>query len=200
MEYHFILRYLLDPADAASDVDDILERLGEAGCLDALVGISAPGKIVLDFTRSATSLAQAIRIAVADVESAIPTAVLHSTEVPDNREEEDIALMAKLALMESLMKELAAWIDENQLTYAGAAEKLGVKPARVYEITRMNPENITIDSLVDILLRAGKNVRFEIEAPAGPRYKLAALKTEMPQGLPRVADGDDMPAAGLETS
>lgn len=163
MEYHFILRYLLDPADAASDVDDILERLGEAGCLDALVGVGASGKIVLDFTRSATSLAQAIRIAVADVESAIPTAVLYSTEAPDNREEEDIALTAKLVLMGSLMKEVTAWMEGNQLTYAGAAEKLGVKPARMYEITRMNPENITIDSLVDILLRAGKSVLFRTE-------------------------------------
>lgn len=163
MEYHFILRYLLDPAHATSNVDDILERLGEAGCLDALVGVGAPGKIVLDFTRTSTSLAQAIRIAVADVESAIPTAVLYSTEVPDNGEEKDAVLMAKLALMESLMKEVTAWMEGSQLTYAGAAEKLGVKPARVYEITRMNPENITIDSLVDILLRAGKSVLFRIE-------------------------------------
>lgn len=163
MEHEFTLRFRLDPADSNNDVDKILERLGEAGCLDALVGIGAPGKIVLDFTRSATSLAQAIRIAVADVESALPTAVLYSTEVPDNGEEEDTVLMAKLALMESLMKEVAAWMEGSQLTYAGAAEKIGVKPARLYEITRMNPENITIDSLVDILLRAGKSVRFWIE-------------------------------------
>jgi len=163
MEHEFTLRFRLDPADNAGDVEDILERLGEAGCLDALVGVGAPGEIVLDFTRTATSLAQAIRIAVADVENAIPTAVLYSTEVPDNGEEEDTAPMAKLTLMESLMKEVTAWMDENQLTYAGAAEKLGVKPARVYEITRMNPENITIDSLVDILLRAGKSVLFQIE-------------------------------------
>lgn len=165
MEHEFTLRFRLDPADAASDVDDILERLGEAGCLDALVGVGASGKIVLDFTRSATSLAQAIRIAVADVESAIPAAVLYSTDVPDNGGEEDTALMEKMALMESLMKEVAAWMDENQLTSAGAAEKLGVKPARVYEIARMNPDNITIDGLIDILLRAGKSVRFGIEEP-----------------------------------
>ena len=163
MEHEFTLRFKLDPADSASEVDDILERLGEAGCLDALVGIGSPGKIVLDFTRSATSLEQAIRIAVADVESAIPAAVLYSTEVPDNGEEEDTALMAKLTLMESLMKEVTAWMDENQLTYVGAAEKLGVKPARVYEITRMNPENITIDSLIDMLLRVGKRVLFRTE-------------------------------------
>ncbi|WP_075256159.1 XRE family transcriptional regulator [Herbaspirillum camelliae] len=164
MEHEFILRYRLDPADAASDVDGILERLGDAGCIDALVGIGAPGQIVLDFARSATSLQQAIRIAVADVKSAIPMAVLYSTEVQNNEEDVDEALMVRLAIMEGLMTELTAWINSNQLTYAGAAETFGVKPARVYEITRMNPQNITIDSLVDMLLRAGKSVHFGIEA------------------------------------
>ncbi len=168
--------------------------------MDALVGIGAPRKIVLDFTRSATSLEQAIRIAVADVESAIPTAVLYSTEVPESEEEKDAVLMEKLALMESLMKEVAAWVDENQLTYAGAADKLGVKPARVYEITRMNPENITIDSLVDILLRAGKSVRFRIEESTRQRYRLADLTTDMTQVMPRIEGGDGMHSTGLETS
>lgn len=200
MEHEFTLRFRLDPADNAGDVEDILERLGEAGCLDALVGVGAPGEIVLDFTRSATSLAQAIRIAIADVESAIPTAVLYSTEVTDNGAEEDTVLITKLALMESLMKELAAWMDENQLTYADAAEKLGVRPARVYEITRMNPENITIDALVDVLLRAGKSVRFGIENSTLQRYRLAGLMVDMPQGLPRVEGWDGMPSAGPETS
>jgi len=200
MEHEFTLRFRLDPADSASDVDDILERLGEAGCLDALVGIGAPGKIVLDFTRTATSLAEAIRIAVVDVESAIPTAVLYSTEVPESGEEKDAVLMEKLALMESLMKEVTAWMEGNQLTYAGAAEKLWLKPARVYEITRMNPENITIDSLVDILLRAGKSVHFGIEESTHQRYRLADLMADMPQGMPRVAGWDSMPSAGLETS
>ncbi|BEV17815.1 XRE family transcriptional regulator [Herbaspirillum sp. DW155] len=200
MEHEFTLRFQLDPADSASDADDILERLGEAGCLDALVEVGTPGKIVLDFTRNATSLEQAIRVAIADVESAIPTAVLYSTEVPDNGEEKDAVLMEKLALMESLMKEVAAWVDENQLTYAGASDKLGVKPARVYEITRLNPENITIDSLVDILLRAGKSVRFGIEESTHQRYRLADLMADMPQGMPRVAGWDGMPSAGMETS
>lgn len=200
MEHNFILRYRLDPADAASDVDDILERLGEAGCMDALVGIGAPGKIVLDFARSATTLEQAIRIAMEDVERAIPTAVLYATEREKIEEAVDVILMARLALMESLMTELTAWIEANQLTYAGAAEKLRVKTARVYEITRMNPQNITIDSLVDMLLRAGKSVRFGVEAPAAPRYKLADLMADMPQGLPRVEGLDGMPSAGMKTS
>lgn len=161
MEHNFILRYRLDPGDA-SEVDDVIERLGEAGCADAVVGIGAPGKVVLDFSRSATSLQQAIRTAIADVENAIPTAVLYSTEVPASDEPKDELLMAKLAIMESLMTEVAAWIDANQLTYAGAAKILGVKPHRLVEISRMNPQNLTIDTLVDMLLRAGKGVRIGI--------------------------------------
>jgi antitoxin ChpS len=37
-----------------------------------------------------------------------------------------------------------------------------------------------------------------IEAPARPRYKLADLLAEMPDGLPRVEGWDDMPSVGLE--
>ena len=37
-----------------------------------------------------------------------------------------------------------------------------------------------------------------IEAPARPRYKLADLLAEMPDGLPRVEGWDDMPPVGLE--
>lgn len=40
--------------------------------------------------------------------------------------------------------------------------------------------------------------KMTIEAPTRPRYKLAELMAEMPQGLPRVEGWDDMPAVGLE--
>lgn len=40
--------------------------------------------------------------------------------------------------------------------------------------------------------------RMTIEAPTRPRYKLADLMTEMPQGLPRVEGWDAMPTVGLE--
>lgn len=43
---------------------------------------------------------------------------------------------------------------------------------------------------------AGK--RMTVEAPTRPRYKLADLMAEMPQGLPRVEDWDEMPSVGLE--
>lgn len=53
MEYLFTLKYQL--ADADSDLDALVERLGEAGCDDALVGMGLPGRLVLEFTREAAS-------------------------------------------------------------------------------------------------------------------------------------------------
>ena len=41
MEYTFTLKYQL--ADADRDADALVERLGETGCDDALVGIGQPG-------------------------------------------------------------------------------------------------------------------------------------------------------------
>lgn len=40
--------------------------------------------------------------------------------------------------------------------------------------------------------------KMTVEAPTRPRYKLADLMAEMPQGLPRVEGWDGMPSVGLE--
>ena len=42
--------------------------------------------------------------------------------------------------------------------------------------------------------------KMTVEAPTRPRYKLADLMAEMPQGLPRVEGWDDLPSVGLEQS
>jgi hypothetical protein len=74
MEYEFTLKIRLATADV--DTDALVERLGEAGCDDALVGIGQPGRIALDFTRDAGSAEAAIVSALADVRRAIPDATL----------------------------------------------------------------------------------------------------------------------------
>ena len=74
MEYVFTLKYQLAAQDA--DFDEIVERLGEAGCDDALVGIGQPGRIALEFTREAESAEAALISALANVRQAIPTAKL----------------------------------------------------------------------------------------------------------------------------
>jgi hypothetical protein len=74
MEYEFTLKLKLAVDDA--DADEIVERLGETGCDDALVGIGQPGRIALNFTREADSAEQAIISALTDVKNAIPEAKL----------------------------------------------------------------------------------------------------------------------------
>jgi predicted DNA-binding transcriptional regulator AlpA len=80
MEYTFTLKYQL--AEHDSDVDALVERLGEAGCDDALVGIGQPGRLALEFTREAESAQASVRDALADVKRAVPLAKLVET-VPD---------------------------------------------------------------------------------------------------------------------
>jgi predicted DNA-binding transcriptional regulator AlpA len=74
MEYTFTLKYQL--ADDDRDQDALVERLGEAGCEDALVGIGQPGRLALEFTREATDAEAAVRSALVDVRSAVPSARL----------------------------------------------------------------------------------------------------------------------------
>lgn len=74
MEYTFTLKYRL--AEPDSDPGALVERLGEAGCDDAVVGVGQPGRLALEFTRDASSARATVRSALADVKRAIPTARL----------------------------------------------------------------------------------------------------------------------------
>lgn len=74
MEYTFTLKYQLSAADC--DADDLVERLGAAGCDDALIGIGQPGRIALEFTREAADADAALVSALREVKAAIPTAKL----------------------------------------------------------------------------------------------------------------------------
>lgn len=92
------------------------------------------------------------------MKTAIPTAELYSIEPVEGGEQADSILTKKLAIMESLMAELVSWIEVNQLTHAQAAQRLGVKTQWIDEVFKRNTRNFTIDFLVDMLLRAGKQV------------------------------------------
>jgi predicted DNA-binding transcriptional regulator AlpA len=74
MEYIFTLKYQL--ADDDRDPDVLVERLGEAGCDDALIGIGQPGRLALEFTREAENAEAAVCSALADVRNAVPSARL----------------------------------------------------------------------------------------------------------------------------
>jgi len=74
MEFVFTLKYRLSADDC--DQLELVERLGAAGCDDALIGVGQPGRIALEFTREALSAEAALMSALADVKHAIPTAKL----------------------------------------------------------------------------------------------------------------------------
>ncbi len=74
MEYTFTLKYQLTDDDLDSQA--LVERLGEAGCDDALVGIGQPGRLALEFTREAANADEAVRSALAEVRQAVPSARL----------------------------------------------------------------------------------------------------------------------------
>ena len=60
----------------SADANDLVERLGEAGCDDAVAGIGQPGRIALNLTREADSEQQAIISALEGVRRVIPDAEL----------------------------------------------------------------------------------------------------------------------------
>lgn len=68
----------------------------------------------------------------------------------------------KLMIKNSLMGELAKWIDDNQLKQAEAAHILGVSRPRVSDVINKKSTKFTIDSLVDMLAKTGKNVVLSI--------------------------------------
>ncbi|WP_457090577.1 helix-turn-helix transcriptional regulator [Microvirga sp. P5_D2] len=74
MEYTFTLKYRLPENE--TDMDALVERLGEAGCTDAIIGIGTPGRLGLEFSREAETAQEAVRSALADVKATVPGAIL----------------------------------------------------------------------------------------------------------------------------
>lgn len=72
--YEFTLKFSFLDKNRIDDIDELIERLGESGCDDALVGIGKAGRLALDFSREADSAFEAISSAIADVKAAIPEA------------------------------------------------------------------------------------------------------------------------------
>jgi predicted XRE-type DNA-binding protein len=76
--------------------------------------------------------------------------------------EADQAISEKLAIKESLMTELAGWIDEKRLKQAEAADILGVTRPRVSDVINKKAIKFTIDALVDMLARTGKHIQLSV--------------------------------------
>ena len=68
----------------------------------------------------------------------------------------------KLAIKEQLMTEISAWIDDKKLKQADAALILGVTRPRVSDVIHKKSVKFTIDALVDMLTRTGKQVMLSV--------------------------------------
>lgn len=76
--------------------------------------------------------------------------------------ESDRIIAEKLAIKESLMTEIAVWIKEKNLKQVEAAKILGVTRPRVSDVVHKKSVKFTIDALVDMLARTGKQVMVSV--------------------------------------
>ena len=72
--YEFELKFSLPKTSQNPEL--FVERLGEAGCTDALVGIGQTGRIAFHFARDAHSAFEAVLSAVNNIKKTIPEAIL----------------------------------------------------------------------------------------------------------------------------
>jgi predicted XRE-type DNA-binding protein len=64
--------------------------------------------------------------------------------------------------MKQLMGGLAGWIAEHGLRQADAAQILMVSRPRISDVVNLKAAKFTIDTLVEMLSRAGKPVRLSV--------------------------------------
>ncbi|WP_432745154.1 XRE family transcriptional regulator [Methylobacter sp. G7] len=68
----------------------------------------------------------------------------------------------KLAIKKRLMDEISVWIIQKELKQAKAAEILGITRPRVSDLINKKSIKFTIDALVDMLARTGKQITFSV--------------------------------------
>lgn len=68
----------------------------------------------------------------------------------------------KQLIKEQLMNEISGWIRDKKLKQADAAQILGVSRPRVSDVINRKSIKFTIDALVDMLARTGKQVMLSV--------------------------------------
>lgn len=61
-----------------------------------------------------------------------------------------------------LMIEISKWIDERGLSQTAAAERLQVTQPRISDLVRGKIDRFSVDSLIELLGRAGATVSFSV--------------------------------------
>lgn len=168
MEYVFTLKYSL-PTDE-TDMDALVERLGEAGCDDAILGIGLPGRLALAFSREAVSAVDAMRSALEDVRQVVPAAVLIEAS-PDVVGLTDIAEVAGVSRQN--MRKL-------MLTHAGHF------PAPLHD------GSSALWHLSDVLAWLAKRKGYTVD-PTVMETALAAMEVNIAKEHARLASTDTAP-------
>jgi predicted XRE-type DNA-binding protein len=75
----------------------------------------------------------------------------------------DAQIDESIRLKQQLMDEIAEWMKEASVTQAVAAEVLRVTRPRVSDVVNHKVEKFTIDALVSMLARIGKQVRLAVQ-------------------------------------
>ena len=69
-----------------------------------------------------------------------------------------------MLLRAQLAEALRVWMEQNALTQADAAKRLGIAQPRVSEITRGKVELLSLDYLVGLCAKAGIPVKMRLAA------------------------------------
>ena len=75
----------------------------------------------------------------------------------------DAQVDESIRLKRQLMDEIAEWMNEASVTQAVAAEVLHVTRPRVSDVVNHKVDKFTIDALVAMLARIGKQVRLAVQ-------------------------------------
>src|SRR6266540_4368312 len=76
----------------------------------------------------------------------------------------DAQIDESIRLKQQLMDEIAGWMKEASVSQAAAAEVLHVTRPRMSDIVNHKVEQFTIDALVSMLGRIGKQVRLAVHS------------------------------------
>lgn len=71
---------------------------------------------------------------------------------------------AILQMRAKLMNDLRLFIEQNQLTQQQAAERLGVSQSRVSDLVRGKWKKFSLEMLITLEARVGREVRLELVA------------------------------------
>ncbi len=71
-----------------------------------------------------------------------------------------------LQLRAELMGQLRLWIQDNELTQADAAERLGITQAQVSDLVRGKWKKFTLDKLLTLAVKVGMHIRLELDRAA----------------------------------